>query len=220
MSSSGPEAFGKDLPETMTWEELDQLPGDVAKDVELWEGRVVWNRRPLMGHQRAARRVCNALEVNARRAMRAGTDGERRQCWEVEVETNIFFKADKSSFLTPDFFVRRCLPREADTFTDDTVLVGEVLSNSDTDTRREWKMERYAEAGIPWYWEIRLDIGGTWDVASVKAYDLYTVDQSGHTVQPLRPVVYMPVGEWEPTGPSIDFPEPFAMSISWEDLAY
>lgn len=39
----------------------------------------------------------------------------------------------------------------------DVVLVGEVLSGSDTPKRREWKKARYAEAGIPWYWEVELD---------------------------------------------------------------
>ncbi|MGD6744945.1 hypothetical protein ACOKM3_24300 [Streptomyces sp. BH106] len=34
-------------------------------------------------------------------------------------------------------------------FVGDTVLVGEVLSGSDTVKRRQWKMNRYAEGGIP-----------------------------------------------------------------------
>jgi hypothetical protein len=28
------------------------------------------------------------------------------------------------------------------------------------------------------------------------------------------------VGEWEPEGPGIDFPEPFPLEISWDDLAF
>ncbi|OXR42264.1 hypothetical protein B7C42_05463 [Nocardia cerradoensis] len=30
-----------DLPEYMTWEELERLPADVADQIELWEGRIV-----------------------------------------------------------------------------------------------------------------------------------------------------------------------------------
>ncbi|WP_433710930.1 hypothetical protein ACQP2U_32395 [Nocardia sp. CA-084685] len=30
-----------DLPEYMTWEELERLPGEIAEQIELWEGRVV-----------------------------------------------------------------------------------------------------------------------------------------------------------------------------------
>ncbi len=81
-------------------------------------------------------------------------------------------------------------------------------------------MARYAEAGIPWYWEVELDSGGTWDVTEVRAYVLHTVDQSGLAVKPLRPLVYVPVGEWEPDGLGIEFPEPFPVSITWEDLAF
>ena len=34
-----------DLPEFMTWEELEKLPADLAARIELWDGRVVWVRR-------------------------------------------------------------------------------------------------------------------------------------------------------------------------------
>ncbi|MFC6010980.1 hypothetical protein [Nocardia lasii] len=30
-----------DLPEFMTWEELEQLPEEIADQIELWDGRVV-----------------------------------------------------------------------------------------------------------------------------------------------------------------------------------
>ncbi|MET8474220.1 Uma2 family endonuclease [Streptomyces sp. NPDC006422] len=219
MPTSAYEASEADLPETLTWEELQELPDDIAEGIELWQSRVVWNRRGPREHQRAARRLCNALEAHARSAMRE-TGDNGRLCWEVEVETNVFFQPDKSSFLTPDFLIYRCLPRGADIFTDDTVLVGEVLSGSDTHKRREWKKERYAEAGIPWYWEVELDSGRTWDVTAVRAYELATVDRAGLAVEPLRPTVYVPVGEWEPAGVGIEFPEPFALSIGWEDLAF
>ncbi|MFJ9125842.1 Uma2 family endonuclease [Streptomyces sp. NPDC102340] len=220
MSADAYEASGSSLPETLTWEELQELPDDLAKGIELWQGRVVWNRRGPREHQRAARRLCNAFKAHARSAMREETGNEGRLCWEVEVETNVFFTPDKSSFLTPGFLIYRCLPRGADIFTDDTVLAGEVLSGSDTPTRRQWKMDRYAEAGIPWYWEVELDSGKTWDVTWVRAYELATIDRTGLAVKPLRPMVYVPVGEWEPAGLGIEFPEPFAMSITWEDLAF
>lgn len=220
MPISASEASGFDLPETMTWEELWELPGDIGKDIELWQGRVVYNKRPPMEHQQFAVRMRNALEANARRAMRDETGGKEGRCWQVGTETNVFFTADKSTFLTPDFLVRRCLPRGADTFVGDTVLVGEVLSGSDTPKRRQWKMNRYAEGGIPWYWEVELDSGGSWDVTAVRAYGLAALDRAGLSVKPLRPALYVPVGEWEPDGLGIEFPEPFAMSIGWEDLAF
>ncbi|MFZ3558067.1 MULTISPECIES: Uma2 family endonuclease [unclassified Streptomyces] len=220
MSANTHETSGFDLPETMTWEELDELPGDIAKDIELWQGRVVWNKRPRREHQRFAVRMRNALEVNANRAMRDETCGAAQLCWEVDTENNVFFAPDKSSFLTPDFLICRCLPRDTDIFAEDTVLVGEVLSSSDTHSRVEWKKERYAEAGIPWYWEVELDSHTPRDIVSVRAYELVTVDQPGLAAKPLRPMVYVPVGEWEPSGLGIEFHEPFPVSITWDDLAF
>ncbi|RFU88726.1 Uma2 family endonuclease [Streptomyces triticagri] len=220
MSAGAVEGSEFHLPEMLSWEELQQLPDDIAEGIELWQGRVVWNRRGPLEHQQFAVRMRNALEVAARRAMREEVNGKEQRCWQVGVETNVFFTPDKSSFLTPDFLVRRCLPRGADTFATDTVLVGEVLSGSDTPRRRLWKMDRYAEAAIPWYWEIELDSGATWDVTSVRAYELVTIDRAGLAVKPLRPSGYVAVGEWEPDGLGIEFPEPFALSVDWEDLAF
>jgi hypothetical protein len=111
----------------------------------------------------------NALEAAARRAVAEPAGPGVEGCWQVGVETNVFFHPDKGSFLTPDFLVRRCLARGADTFAEDVALVGEVLSGSDTPKRRDWKMDRYAEAGIPWYWEVELDSAATWDIAAVRA---------------------------------------------------
>ncbi|QWQ42656.1 Uma2 family endonuclease [Streptomyces sp. YPW6] len=220
MSASAAGGSELHLPETLSWEELEQLPDSIAEGVELWQGKVVWNRRGPLEHQQFAVRMRNALEAAARRAMREETGGGDQRCWQVGVETNVFFTPDRSSFLTPDFLVRRCLPRGADTFATDTVLVGEVLSGSDTPRRRQWKMDRYAEAAIPWYWEIELDSGATWDVTSVRAYERVTIDRSGLAVKPLRPSVYVAVGEWEPDGLGIEFPEPFTLSVTWEDLAF
>ncbi|MET7772978.1 hypothetical protein [Nocardia sp. NPDC005366] len=51
----------------------------------------------------------------------------------MNLETDVFFGyAGKSDFVTPDFMMRRCLPPGADVRAADTVLVGEVLSPSNT----------------------------------------------------------------------------------------
>lgn len=218
-AAGGYDATRLGLPEHLSWEELQKLPGDVAADIELWDREVIWNWRGPLEHQRFAVRMRNALEAAARRAMQGGDGGERR-CWQVEVETNVFFAPDKSSFLTPDFLVRRCLPRGADTFAHDVVLAGEVLSGSDTPKRRAWKADRYAEAGIPWYWEIELDAADSWDISAVRAYERTAAPVADLVVKPLRPALYVPVGEWEPAGPGIAFPEPFGLDITWDDLAF
>jgi hypothetical protein len=221
MSAGALEASDHGVPEFMSWDEVQRLPENVAAEIELWDRRVGWNRRGPLEHQRFAVRMRNALESNARRAMqsRSGHEGEP-PCWQVEVETNVFFTDDKSSYLTPDFFIRRCLPRGADTTAADVVVVGEVLSGSDTPKRRAWTMDRYAEAGVPWYWEVELDSAASWDISAVRAYELAQVAAAGLAVKPLRPAVYVLVGEWEPGDAGIDFPEPFGIRITWDDLAF
>jgi Uma2 family endonuclease len=149
MSVAASETSDFGVPEYLSWDELQQLPDEIAGEIELWDRKVIWNRRGPVMHQRFTVRMRNAIEASARRAMRDSADGGG-QCWDVDVETNVFFANDKSSFLTPDFMVRRCKPGDAETFASDVVLVGEVLSGSDVPKRREWKKQRYAEAGIPW----------------------------------------------------------------------
>jgi hypothetical protein len=212
------------LPEFMTWAEYEALPEDVAAFVELCDGRPVWvadevvARRGPAEHQRFTLRVRNALE----RSARAHTTENVSECWQVDYETNVFLEPDRSSFLTPDIVVYRCLEEQfADIFATDTALVGEVLSPSDTPQRVETKKKRYARAGIPWYWEIDIDRTRR-AVSMIRAYAL----EVGHGrladgVTPLRPVIYRQVAEWEPAtaeGPKIDFP--FPIQIPWQELEF
>lgn len=219
MSAVAVEGSGFSVPEYLSWDELQQLPDHIADEIELWDRKVIWNRRGPLAHQRFTRRICNAIEFNARRDMRDSTDDEQH-CWDVEAETNVFFNADKSRFLTPDFLVRRCSPPDADTHAADVVLVGEVLSGSDTPKRRAWKRDRYADVGIPWYWEVELDASASQGVATVQAYELVVVSAAGLPVKPLRPAVYVLAGEWGPTDGDINISAPFDLHISWEELAF
>lgn len=219
MSASAIEASDFTVPEYMTWEELGQLPEEIAQNIELWERKVIWNRRGPMEHQQFTVRMRNAIEANARRAMQQPADNGKTPCWEVGLEENVFFAKDKNSFLTPDFMVRRCLPPKSHTTAADVVLVGEVLSGSDSPTRRQWKMDRYAAAGIPWYWEVEIDADAR-VITMVRAYELFTVSATGLPVKLLRPAMYGVAGEWEPRDVAIQFPEPFSIYISWEDLAF
>ncbi|MFE3541444.1 Uma2 family endonuclease [Nocardia sp. NPDC059177] len=206
-----------DLPERMTWEELENLPAEVAAQIELWEGRVVWVRRGPGEHQMAMRRMTEQIERCARDDM---SNSER--CWRVNLETNVFFgNVGKSDFVTPDFLVHRCLPPFADVRATDTLLVGEVLSPSNTQIDIEAKRARYAGGGIPWYWEVTLH-RNTGAIGTVRAYGL----DIGHAelpqgVRPLRPANYVLAGEWTSADtPDISFPYPFPIDIPWSSLSF
>ncbi|MEV4128523.1 Uma2 family endonuclease [Nocardia sp. NPDC049707] len=208
-----------DLPEYMTWEELERLPEEIAGQIELWNGRVVWVRRGPGEHQRFTRRLTNSIEYHARKSM----SEQAESCWLVDFETNVFLgTSGKSDFLTPDFLVYRCLESPyQDVRASDVLLVGEVLSPSNTQTDIEAKKGRYAGAGIPWYWEVALDRESS-AIATVRAYGLEVGHaQLPHGVHPLRPANYIIVGEWthgDRDGIAIDFPFPIA--IPWAELEY
>ncbi|MFI9510925.1 Uma2 family endonuclease [Nocardia sp. NPDC052566] len=217
---SVPQIQRPDLPERMTWEELERLPDEIAKQIELWDGRVVWVRRGPAEHQVFTRRLTNAIE----RCTRSAMSEQPEHCWRAELETNVFLGgAGKSDFMTPDFLVFRCLASPyQDVRADDTLLVGEVLSPSNNPTNREAKKGRYAGAGIPWYWEVATAPDAS-AIAAVRAYVLETAP--GHIpegVHPLRSANYLLVDEWTPDddGDGIAINFPFPIRIPWTELEY
>ncbi|MEV6771423.1 Uma2 family endonuclease [Nocardia sp. NPDC051030] len=205
----------------MSWEELERLPEEIAEQIELWNGRVVWVRRGPSPHQRFMRRLANALERCAQKSMAERTE----LCWQVDAENNVFFgQSGKSDFMTPDFLVFQCLPSTLqDIRATDVLLVGEVLSPSNTEPDMEAKKNRYASAGIPWYWEARLDLNGP-AISTIRAYALALELERGHLVEgvrPLRPANYVLAGEWSPAETDgVEFDFPFSIRIPWAELEY
>lgn len=213
---SVPHGGPPDLPEFLTWEELERLPEEVATQVELWDGRVVWMHSGPAEHQTFTNRIWAVLEQCV------GADNPRR-CLRVTTETNVFLgTGGKNDFLTPDFLVHRCLDRPyQDLRAADVVLVGEVLSPGNSPTDMEAKKARYASAGIPWYWEVALDRSAS-AIASIRAYGL---DSSPGPlpdgVRPLRQSNYLLAGEWTPADAAgIVIRAPLPIAIDWADLAY
>ncbi|MGY4102298.1 Uma2 family endonuclease [Nocardia sp. R16R-3T] len=208
-----------DLPEYMTWEDLEQLPEDVARQIELWDGRVVWVRRGPAENQAFTFAFTSALK----RCARAGMSKHPEHCWRVDFETNVFFGASgKSDFVTPDFLAYRCLDKPyQDIRAKDALLVGEVLSPSNTQTDMEAKKSRYAQAGIPCYWEVTLEHEKS-AISVVHAYALETTHgELPAGVHPLYPVNYLLTGSWTPKdSDAITTKFPFPIHIPWSELEF
>lgn len=208
-----------DLPEYMTWEELEQLPVEIAEQIELWDGRVVWVRRGPAEHQEFTNLLWSELRRCARHEMGRGPE----LCWRVHTETNVFFgRSGKSDFVTPDFLVARCLAEPyQDLRADDVLLAGEVLSPSNTRNDMDEKKSRYAKAGIPWYWEVTLAPEKS-AIETVRAFVLETTHgRLPEGVHPLYPANYLLAGKWSPRDSeriSIGFP--FSIDIPWSALAF
>jgi Uma2 family endonuclease len=204
----------------MTWEQLEQLPDHVAGEIELWNGRVVHCRKPPPEHQRYTGLLWTALRHEAARAMREYPD----ECWETDFECNVFFGEDgKDDFVTPDFLVYGCREHEFDDIRAfDVRLVGEVLSPANTGPLREAKKGRYADARIPWYWEV--DLGrNPRRITAVRSYVLETtLGRLPEGVTPLREANYVLVHQWTPKEDKsgIEAGFPFPIRIPWSDLEF
>lgn len=218
-----------DLPDTMTWEELERLPEEIAEQIELWEGRVVWTGQLWDGHVVRAHggsaehqiftgRLRSALERCVRKDMSIQND----RCWRANFETNVFFgTSGKSDFVTPDFLVHRCLDAPyQDVRSNDVLLIGEVLPPSNT-TDIETKRARYAKGGIPWYWEVIL----ARDDSAIDAVRVFALETSPgplpNGVQPMHRANYLLVDEWthaHENGVEINYP--FPISIPWSELEF
>ncbi|MEV5837470.1 Uma2 family endonuclease [Nocardia sp. NPDC052112] len=216
---SVPRVERPDLPEYMTWEELEQLPEGIAGQIELWEGRVVWLRRGPAEHQAFTFALTSALK----RCARAGMTQQPQECWRVDFETNVFFgETGKSDFVTPDFLAYQCLDAPyQDIRARDVLLAGEVLSPSNTQTDMEAKKARYARAGIPSYWEVTLEREKS-AISVVHAYVLETTHgELPAGVHPLHPANYLLTGSWAPKdSDAITTNFPFPIHIPWSELEF
>jgi hypothetical protein len=67
-----PETSGAGVPEFLDWDGLRQLPEQIAAQIELWNRKVVWNRRGPLEHQRFTVRMRNVTVSNARHAVEVG----------------------------------------------------------------------------------------------------------------------------------------------------
>ncbi|MGW4713927.1 Uma2 family endonuclease [Nocardia sp. NPDC004260] len=206
-----------DLPDSMTWEELQRLPEDIAEQIELWDGSVVWVRRQPGEHQLFTRRLTDSLE----RCVRKSMSDEPERDWRVNSATNVFLgRTGKSDFLTPDFLVHRCLESPSqDVRGSDVLLVGEVLSPAVTQTDIEAKKIRYASAGIPWLWEVTL----AREVSAIAVVRVYGLDighaQLPNGAQPLHSANYIVAAEWNhENSDGLEFSRPFPIAIPWTEL--
>ncbi|WP_227833575.1 Uma2 family endonuclease [Nocardia macrotermitis] len=227
-----PHVAPSNLPAYMTWEELELLPAEIAGQIELWNGRVVWARRGPAEHQD----FTNLLWSGLRRCARQDMQDNLEHCWRVSTETNIFFgETGKSDYVTPDFLIYRCLEEEfQDIRAADVYVAGEVISPSNSDRDIEEKKVRYARGGIPWYWEVQMGHSPR-RIKIVRAYALET----GHGtlpagVTPLHPANYVLAGMWRSGTPGtndntvqdksdpdgITFEFPFPIRIPWSELEF
>lgn len=125
-----------------TLQDIERLPE--GSRVEVIDGALIVNPRPLPIHQRIARRLAALLEP------------QLPPEWEVELEVDVMLNADPLDYMAPDLVVfsaafdvtTRPIPGP------DVLLVVEVVSKGSRRKDRNLKPAVYAEAGIPHFWRI------------------------------------------------------------------
>ncbi|MEY9929528.1 Uma2 family endonuclease [Catenulispora sp. GP43] len=200
----------------VTLEMWEHIPEDFCRDHELDNGRLIRRESGSRGHQLASRRLANAIEDAAKKAVRAGA----HPCLTVsyDVDTRLW-EVPRSTVRRPDVLAYRCVESEEKLWAKDVLLVVEIVSKSsqatDTgqdnpDTGFESKMTQYARSGIKHYWIVRLKP----DDSAVESIEQWRLGEYHGR--------YAQVAYWE-SGLSRDAvltDEPFPIAISWSDLEF
>lgn len=122
------------------WTEEEYLGlGEDNERIELWDGDLHVTASPSPWHQRACRKLANALEEGA-------DDRGLHVHWAINLRlkpTRIVIP--DLTITSPIDFEDRIVPGRC------AALVCEVTSPSNAATDKVLKMHYYAEAGIPWY---------------------------------------------------------------------
>jgi Uma2 family endonuclease len=131
-----------------TLADIESLPE--GSRVEVIDGALIVNPRPLPMHQRISRKLAVAL------------DSKLPGGWQLDIDIDIMLAEDPLDYLAPDIVVfdsqvpltTRPVPGEA------ILLVVEIVSRGSRREDRGSKPLAYADAGIPHFWRVETPESG------------------------------------------------------------
>jgi len=129
-------------------EDLDLLPADAPRHIELLDGALIFNMSPQRSwHDRVIRRLTAALE------------GAAPVGWTVEAQMTVTL--NRRSRPEPDVIAASVpyLPERTRFVPEEVALVVEVVSAESQDRDRRYKPGLYADAGIRHLWRIEDEHG-------------------------------------------------------------
>lgn len=141
----------------VTLELYESLPEELARQIEVSDGRIIVCSSASDKHQAVQHALLNALAEAARKH-----DQRRGTCHRVRADIDVLLTEVPFNFRRPDLTLFRCLddsrngrwrgkPTAAD-----TLIAVEIVSPSTISEDLIVKRARYARAGIPSYWILRL----------------------------------------------------------------
>lgn len=129
----------------LTVDDYEALPEEVARQIEIVDGRIVLSPSPLRPHQRVGRRLANSLDEKGHPALRA------------ELDVDLRLRDVPLLMRRPDVVVYDAsLPDDAVLRPEHCRLVVEVMSPGSITTDRADKPAEYSIAGIGHFWRIEL----------------------------------------------------------------
>lgn len=141
----------------LTLDQWESMPEAVRRGHEVSAGRLIVRQSGSPGHQRAVRRLANALEVAAGKAVADG----HFPCLDTDAELDVILWDVPLTVREPDVAVYRCLPSGQHRVRAEGVLIvvevvspGSVADDTGRDNPRRGlvsKMTQYATAGIETY---------------------------------------------------------------------
>jgi hypothetical protein len=167
--------------------------------VEVIDGALIVNPRPIRLHQRIVRNLTVALMP------------QLPPEWDIDQDIDVLLRDEPLDYVAPDVvvlsatapFVKGPFPAEA------VLLVVEVVSRGSRREDRAMKHLAYAEAGIRFYWRLESPVGGAVGVEmhtfrlrdGESSYDSGTVHRNHLTVTDPFPIdvdlnALMPGGSW------------------------
>jgi Uma2 family endonuclease len=136
-----------------------------SSHVEVLDGALIVNPRPLPIHQRLVRRLAAALEP------------QLPTQWQLETDIDVMLAEDPLDYLSPDVVVfDAAVPLTTRPVPGSTILLAvEVVSRGSRREDRGSKPLAYAEAGIRHYWRVEGPASG----ALALAVHTYEIDGAG-----------------------------------------
>lgn len=141
----------------VTLEVYEAIPQELARTIEVADGRIIVSHSPTDKHQAVQHALLNGVADAARKH-----DQRRGTCHRVRADIDVLLTGAPFSFRRPDLTVFRCLDPDrrgrwqGKPTAGDVLIAVEIVSPSTVSDDQIVKRVQYARAGIEHYWIVRL----------------------------------------------------------------
>jgi Uma2 family endonuclease len=192
----------------VTIEVYEAIPDDLARRIEVVDGRVIVCSSPSDKHQAVQHALLNAIGDALRKH-----DQRKGGCHRVRADIDVLLTEVPFHFRRPDLTVFRCLDGDqrgrwrGKPTAADTLVAVEIVSPNSVSEDQLVKRVRYARAGIEHYWIVRLaqNDGPAMSVEQLRLLSdgTYAIEQVTFRKKDLL---------------AVDTIDPFEVTISWDQL--